>query len=505
MLLPLIFFRDFTPANELRYLSIADEALRNGNFFTFTNHGLPYADKPPLYFWIIMLSKVLFGQFSMWFMALFSIIPALIIQAVMTKWTRNELTLKYQYLTKLMLITSALFLGAAIFLRMDMLMCMFIVLSLYTFYKMYSGTGTRWDSWLFPVYLFLGVFTKGPNGIIIPLLSIIFFLLYKKELKTFGKYFGLKTLAVIVAGCTVWFGAVWLEAGSSYLNNLVFNQTINRAVDSFDHAEPFYYYFLTIWYTFAPWSLLILSTLILGVRKKVIQTDIEKFFMVIILTTVIFHSLLSSKIEIYLLPVYPFMVYLSVSIIRKISWTKWLSFTVLVPAVITIFALPAYLFLKYDVTSSMWSPDVNSYGVTALIVLSIFGLISTYYLIKKRDPLHSAYAIACGILLFVFIASWNIPPFNDALGYKEVSIAGKSLSKGEDQQYIAYGVGRSENMDVFLGKPVWNMPLEDILAGKYSGSILFIKNKRIKDNPEIINFLSDKRVYTVGKISIVPL
>ena len=36
--LPLLFFRDFTPDNELKYLSIADEAIRNGNFFTFTNH-----------------------------------------------------------------------------------------------------------------------------------------------------------------------------------------------------------------------------------------------------------------------------------------------------------------------------------------------------------------------------------------------------------------------------------------------------------------------------------
>ena len=47
-LLPIILWRDFTPSNELRYLSIADEALQNHTFFSFTNHGIPYADKPPL-------------------------------------------------------------------------------------------------------------------------------------------------------------------------------------------------------------------------------------------------------------------------------------------------------------------------------------------------------------------------------------------------------------------------------------------------------------------------
>ena len=37
-LLPAMLLRDFTPSNELRYLSIADEAIANGNIFAFTNH-----------------------------------------------------------------------------------------------------------------------------------------------------------------------------------------------------------------------------------------------------------------------------------------------------------------------------------------------------------------------------------------------------------------------------------------------------------------------------------
>ena len=48
--LPVLIFRDYTPSNELRYLSIVDEALRNGDIFTFTNHGIQYADKPSFVF-----------------------------------------------------------------------------------------------------------------------------------------------------------------------------------------------------------------------------------------------------------------------------------------------------------------------------------------------------------------------------------------------------------------------------------------------------------------------
>ena len=73
--IPLLYFRDFTPNNELKYLSIADEALREGHWFTFWNHGALYADKPPLYLWIVMLGKWLLGTHSMFFLGLFSLSP----------------------------------------------------------------------------------------------------------------------------------------------------------------------------------------------------------------------------------------------------------------------------------------------------------------------------------------------------------------------------------------------------------------------------------------------
>ena len=84
-LIPMFLTRDFTRNNELRYLSIADEAIRNGNIFTFTNHGVHYADKPPLYLWIVMAGKLIFGTHSMLFMALFSYIPALVVISIMSR------------------------------------------------------------------------------------------------------------------------------------------------------------------------------------------------------------------------------------------------------------------------------------------------------------------------------------------------------------------------------------------------------------------------------------
>ena len=80
-LLPVMIMRDFTPDNELRYLQIADEAIENGNLFAFTLDGEVYADKPPLYLWIVMLCRLLTGKHSMLLLSLFSLLPAFAFQA----------------------------------------------------------------------------------------------------------------------------------------------------------------------------------------------------------------------------------------------------------------------------------------------------------------------------------------------------------------------------------------------------------------------------------------
>lgn len=211
---PLFLFRDFTPNNELKYLSIADEALRDGHFFAFWNHGAAYADKPPLYLWIVMLGKWLFGTHSMFFLGLFSMIPALVVVWVMDKWTSPFLNGRYRNSVSLLMMTSGLFVGSAVVLRMDMLMCMFIVLSLYTFFRMYTGQAGKWEEVLLPVYIFLAVFTKGPVGILVPLVSMPVFLFLQGKLRTFGRYLGWKQWGILLGLCALWFGCVYAEGGN---------------------------------------------------------------------------------------------------------------------------------------------------------------------------------------------------------------------------------------------------------------------------------------------------
>ena len=144
-LLPIMLLRDFTPDNELRYLSIADEALRNHTFFAFTNHGVAYADKPPLYLWLVMLLRWVLGSHQMWALSLLSLIPAGAIACIMDRWAETELNVQQRPIAFLLLLSTGLFLGAALTVRMDMLMCLFIILAMRSFWRclLYTSPSPR--------------------------------------------------------------------------------------------------------------------------------------------------------------------------------------------------------------------------------------------------------------------------------------------------------------------------------------------------------------------------
>lgn len=496
--LPLLFFRDFTPNNELKYLSIADEALRNGHFFTFWNHGAVYADKPPLYLWIVMLGKWLLGTHSMFFLGLFSLVPALVTINVMDKWVKGSLLPSYRNSAALMLITSGLFTGAAIVLRMDMLMCMFIVLALYTFFRQYLGQGRKYDPLLLPLYIFLAVFTKGPVGLLVPLLSIPTFLFTKGKLREFTKYLGWKQFGILVGLCAVWFAAVYLEGGKAYLNNLLFNQTVNRAIDSFHHKEPVWYYLKTIWYSLAPWILFYLAVIIAGIRTRLLNSDLKKFFLTIIATTFIALSVFSGKLDIYLLPVFPFIAYLAFLMLPGIP-EKYIRFTIAIPAILLCLTFPGYFIaLKY------FPFPTTPVLPIATGILTVASALSLVFLVRKQ-LLRSTNSLAIGLLLTILTGSLAIPGLNEYIGFGKMCRKAQTLAHQEGiENYYFYPFRSAENMDAYLQQQINPLDIAGIssLIGKQK-FILFVRNKDVTGNTDIQKIIKKQKSYPIGDKSII--
>lgn len=495
--LPILIYRDFTPSNELRYLSIADEALRSHTFFAFTNHGEPYADKPPLYIWAVMLCKWLTGTHHMWLLSLISLIPALVIVNIMDHWVEQEMDKSNRVLAWIMLLTSGLFLGLAVTLRMDMLMCMFIILSLHTFWKISIGNFSRRDKWLFPVYLFLAIFTKGPLGLLIPLCASALYLVLKGRIKQFFHYWNWQTWGTLSICCLMWFIAVYAEGGKSYLDNLLFHQTIDRAVNSFHHNEPFYYYAISIWYSIAPWSLLVIGIFIYSLRPRFVRSDLQLFFIISGASTFILLSCISSKLAVYLLPAFPFMVYAAVMSLPQLKQNGWLKAAVALPALIFVIALPLLAFAPTD--------EITIYRNGAIVyisaaILSVCGIHTMYILLKaKQNSIYKAVRnMAVGLLIAVFTGGWALPRLNPQIGYGALCDKALEIAQKYDiSNFSTWHIYRAENMDVYLNHPVNIIPNDEKPAiDTKHPCILMLHKKYLQHFPEQEN-------YEIGQYAII--
>lgn len=498
--IPLLIFRDFTPNNELKYLSIADEALRDGHLFAFWNHGAAYADKPPLYLWIVMLGRWLFGTHSMFFLGLFSLIPALVVIRIFDKWTASSLPASYRNSLLPTLMTSGLFVGSAIVLRMDMLMCMFIVLALYTFFKMYSGNAGKYDSFLLPLYIFLAVFTKGPVGILVPLISIPVFLAIRHKIRDFGHYLGWKQWGIMLGLCAVWFGCVYAEGGKPYLNNLLFNQTVNRAVDAFHHKEPVWYYLKTIWYSLAPWILLYLAAIVAGIRKGLVDSDLKRFFLVIITTTFVALSIFSGKLDIYMLPIFPFIAFLAFLMLPELP-ERSVRWAVILPAVILLLVFPGYFVaIKY-----LTLPFQTSFLFPAsTFLLSAGAAISLWFSFHKK-LLPAINSLAAGLLITVFVGSFTLPDLNPYIGFREMSIQALHIAHdaGIDKYYyLPFRSG--ENMDAYLEEEITALESSEIIRRAADERfILFVKERDFVPNTELRELAAQKESHLIGDYRII--
>lgn len=521
-LLPMMAMRDFTPSNELRYLSIADEAIANGHLFAFYNHGIPYADKPPLYFWIVMLCRLLFGHHSCLALSMFSLIPAFAIVGIMDRWVMKGKSAMNRMSVAGMTLTCVMFLGTMVVLRMDMLMCLFIVLTLWTFYRMYTGEGSRrQDSLTLPLWIFLALFTKGPVGLLMPPLAIAVFLAVKRDWKGFRKYLGLKTWGIIAALSAVWLTCVWLEGGPEYINNLLFKQTVGRAVNAFTHARPFWFYLVTLLWCLAPYTLLLIGSFmasLLPVRKAGAEksSDLEILFLCTIISTAAMLSSFSSKLPIYLVPVLPFCVYLFPTVLDRIGERGWMRWSVGIFQILLLCAgIATLLFLSGSVTIPAAASLQDEYSfareapvVNAVILLTLANAMGTWFLIKRKSVNIPVLLLSAGLFLAAFSASAVLRDLNPYIGYGSIC---SRVPEGTDVATIF--LHRPENIDVYTGRQITDFGDDPAklseavkahieLTGKNVGYgrplTIITRTSRMETTPELQKLFSEGTVIYAG-------
>lgn len=289
-----------------------------------------YADKPPLYFWLMALGLSVTQSLRFAFLlpsllAGFGCV-ALVYDLGRRLWNRDT-----GRLAALALLLTVQFVWQVRQAQIDATLCFWTTLGLYGLLRhLLLGPHWRWYAvgW---AAAGLGVITKGVG--FLPLLVLIPYALLRKAHWTprpricAPVRWWLGPLAFALAA-SVWLVPMLLAAASdpslaAYRDEILFNQTVNRYAEAWHHREPFWYFLVEV----IPWLWLPLTALLPWLVPRWRQALRERDLRIALLLSwvalvVLFFSLSSGKRGVYVLPAVPALALACAPWIRELATVR---------------------------------------------------------------------------------------------------------------------------------------------------------------------------------------
>ena len=244
--------RDPWPADEPRFALIARDMVATGDWLVPRVAGDIYAQKPPLYFWLMAASMALTGSLRVGFLLpslLAGIGTVLLVYDLLRRARGREIALA----GALMLLATFQFTWQARQAQIDATLCFLTTLSLYGLLRhLLVATSPGWfvAGW---AAAGLGVITKGVG--FLPLLALVpVGVLAVRGWPRAGRVTPALAIlgpAAMLAVIAIWFVPMWraTSAGGElldYRNELLFHQTVTRYAEPWHHREPVWYYLTSV-------------------------------------------------------------------------------------------------------------------------------------------------------------------------------------------------------------------------------------------------------------------
>lgn len=303
--------RHATAIDETRYLSAAWDMWQRGDLLVPHLNGEPYHHKPPLLFWLIHLSWLLFGV-SEWaarlIPALTGLAGALLAMPLAAQlWPGNRRLVSLAAWLVFSTTFWTLWTSAVMF---DLLIGVCAEIALLGLLMAWRGRGGL--SWLIAgAGLGLGILAKGPVIFlyVLPAALLAPWWMTERRPPSWRGWYGGVVVAVVV-GLAI--GLSWAlpaaaAGGEDYANHLLWGQTAGRVVESFAHRRPFWWYLPLLPVLLFPWSLW--PPLWRGVRARwrAGWDSGERLALLSAVAALAVFSLISGKQTHYLLPIFPLL------------------------------------------------------------------------------------------------------------------------------------------------------------------------------------------------------
>ncbi len=373
----------FVGPDEARYAQVAREMLDRGDWITPTLGGYVWFEKPPLLYWLEMVSYKVFGisEFAArlgpaWF-GLGTIASLWILGRSFEHTTNNERRTTNSFANLLALIAAST-LGIMVFSRgvsFDILITFPITAALVCFYvydlrvqplATAGGSDPRVPASLLLFYVFIGValLAKGLIGIIFPFAIVGVFYVLSRRLpsRTFVMSL-LWGIFLAVAIASIWYLPMYLRHGDRFIDEFFIQHHFQRFTSNrYQHPQPFYFFLWVLPLMTLPWLPFFLASIWTFTRRFVHRVPASHalpfspsplllFSAAWLLVPLIFFSFSGSKLPGYILPAVTAAIILTATFIFELiqSSAKWRNATLLIAAttfasaiLLIIFVVPRY-------------------------------------------------------------------------------------------------------------------------------------------------------------------
>jgi 4-amino-4-deoxy-L-arabinose transferase-like glycosyltransferase len=416
-----IGLRDPWPADEPRFALVARDMVATGDWLLPRVGGQPYADKPPLFFWLIALGLTLTHSLRLAFLlpsflAGFGCV-ALVYDLGRRLWNRET-----GFAGALALLFTVQFVWQARQAQIDATLCFWTTLSLYGLLRhLLLGPSWRWYTigW---AAAGLGVITKGVG--FLPLLVLVPFAILRdakwqpRKAAGGGARWLLGPLAFLAA-VSIWLIPMLIAANNdpslaAYRDEILFNQTVKRYGNAWHHREPFWYFLVDVipglW---LPLTLLV-PWLFSHWRSALRSFDLRIALLASwIVLVVLFFSLSAGKRGVYVLPAVPAFALLCAPYLKQVasrlSAQRALFVLASLVGALSVLTL-LFLVIRPDKRAdAITYIDIDPLGPLALIAIAAAVVCAIAR--PRRGFLAYAGVLATSLLIVSF---WVNPQMNDA-------------------------------------------------------------------------------------------
>lgn len=285
--------RELYVGDETKYAQVVRE-MGGGMPLVPTLEGAPFTHKPPLHFWAISLLTHVFDLYSIWPFLLPSLLSFCLLMLLMRRMESP--------LAAFVCGSSILMLGSAQTARMDVAFAALLALSAWMIWRWFEGENTLPAAGAAAGVAFL---VKGPMAPVIAAAIFGIELLRRRRegraVPAFGRP-GLLAAGIMLAIPLLWLIPAIVTGGEAYWREIFFKQTVGRAVDSWVHKSPPWFYLVRAPLTMAPWFLLLVAAVVAAWRRR---DDFAKFGVSWMLGVLVPYTLLSSKLDVYMITLLP--------------------------------------------------------------------------------------------------------------------------------------------------------------------------------------------------------